>query len=162
MSTEIDKRIVEMQFNNRDFEKNVQQSLSTIDKLKLALDFDGGKGFDSITKAANKMDLSNVDKQLEQVQARFSVMQVAGYTFVSELTKTFMNFGKKVINATFGQIKSGGMSRALKIEQAEFKMRALAKNMFDASMDADVLEGKINGLMDKMSTAIDNAVTGTA
>lgn len=162
MSTEIDKRIVEMQFNNKDFEKNVQQSLSTIDKLKLALDFDGGKGFDSITKAANKMDLSNVDKQLEQVQARFSAIQIAGYTFVSELTKSFMSFGKNIINSTFGQIKSGGMARALKIEQAEFKMKALAKNMFDASMDADVLEGKINGLMDKMGTAIDNAVTGTA
>ena len=162
MSTEIDKRVVEMRFDNKDFEKNVQKSLTTIDKLKMALDFDGGKGFDTLTKAANKMDLSNVGRQIEQVQAKFSTLQIAGYTMVQELTKAFIGFGKNIWNSTLGQIKSGGMSRALKIEQAEFKMRALAKNMFDASMDADVLDRKIDGLMSKMGTAIDNAVTGTA
>lgn len=162
MSTEIDRRVVEMQFNNKDFEKNVQSSLTSIEKLKMALNFDGGKGFDSLTKAANKMNLSNVDKQLEQVQVRFSSLQIVGYTVIQELTKAFISFGKNIWGSTFGQIKSGGMSRALKIEQAEFKMAALAKNMFDASLAADVLEGKINGLMQQMSTAIDNAVTNTA
>ena len=162
MSTEIDKRIVEMQFNNKDFEKNIQQSLSTIDKLKLALNFDGGKGFDQLTKAADKMNLSNVGKQIDVIQAKFTALQIAGITTVQEITKAFLNFGKNIWSSTFGQIRSGGMSRALKIEQAEFKMKALAKNMYDASMEADVLEGKINGLMQAMGTAIDNAVTGTA
>ena len=61
MSQEIDKRVVEMQFDNKQFEKNVQTSLNTIDKLKMALNFDGAKGLDSITQAAKKMDQSNIN-----------------------------------------------------------------------------------------------------
>ena len=82
MSTEIDRRVVEMQFNNKDFERNVQQSLGTIEKLKMALDFDGAKGLDSITKAANKVDMSNIVDQTSKVQLSFSALQVAGATMV--------------------------------------------------------------------------------
>jgi len=140
MSQEIDKRVVEMQFDNKQFEKNVQTSLGTIEKLKIALDFDGSKGLDDLSKAANNLDLSNVSKQIEQVQAKFSALQVVGYTMVQEITKHFISLGKNIWGATFGQIKSGGMSRALKIEQAEFKMRALARNMFDVSLGMDEID----------------------
>ena len=41
MSRSIDNRVVEMEFDNARFEKNVSQSLSTLDKLKAALSFKG-------------------------------------------------------------------------------------------------------------------------
>lgn len=158
MSTEIDKRVVEMQFDNKQFERNVQTSLSTLDKLKMALNFDGAKGLDSITKAANKLDLSNINKQTDQIKLSFSALEVAGMTVVQELTKSFMNFGKNIWNMSFGQIKSGGMGRALKIEQANFKMQALAKNL-DAVKQGTIT---VTELMEKMGDAIDRSVTGTA
>lgn len=158
MSQEIDKRVVEMQFDNKQFEKNVQTSLNTIDKLKMALNFDGAKGLDSITQAAKKMDLSNITTQTDKVQVSFSALQVAGMTMVSELTKSFMNFGRNLWNISFGQMKSGGMARALKIEQANFKMAALAKNIKGIGDDAE----KTTALLDAMGESIDKAVTGTA
>lgn len=158
MSAEIDKRVVEMQFDNKQFERNVQTSLSTLDKLKMALNFDGAKGLDSITQAAKKMDLSNITNQTERVQVSFSALQVAGMTMVSELTKSFMNFGKNLWNISFGQMKSGGMARALKIEQADFKMKALVDKMDRFKDDA---AGATQYIKD-MGEAIDWAVTGTA
>ena len=158
MSVEVDKRVVELQFDNKQFEKNVQTSLGTIDKLKMALDFDGAKGLDSITKAANKMDLSNVTREVDRVQVSFSALQVAGMTMVSELTKTFMNFGKNLWNMSLGQMKSGGMARTLKIEQAEFKLKALAKNILKVEEDA----AELTAYVKKMSDAASNAVQGTA
>lgn len=158
MSTEIDRRVVEMQFDNKDFERNVQTSLTTIEKLKMALNFDGAKGLDSITKAADKVDMSNIVTQTQKVQVSFSALQIAGATMVSELTKSFMNFGKNLWNSSIGQAKSGGMARALKIEQANFKMQALAKNI------DQVKNGLITAeeLIAQMAKAIDDSVTGTA
>lgn len=162
MSTEIDKRVVEMQFNNKDFEKNVQASLTTIDKLKMALNFDGAKGLDSITKAANKVDMSNIVDQTKKVELSFSALQVAGATTVSELTKKLISFStgtlSKMWNASFGQMKSGGMSRALNIEQANFKMQALVEKM-------DQFAGKteeVKKFMTEMGNSIEWAVNGTA
>ena len=158
MSQEIDKRVVEMQFDNKQFEKNVQTSLNTIDKLKMALNFDGAKGLDSITQAAKKMDLSNITQQTQKVQLSFSALQIAGYTMISELTKSFMNFGKNIWNMSIGQAKSGGMARALKIEQADFKMKALVDKMDRFKDDSAAATQYIK----EMGEAIDWAVTGTA
>ena len=158
MSTEIDRRVVEMQFDNKDFERNVQTSLTTIEKLKMALNFDGAKGLDSITKAADKVDMSNIVTQTQKVQASFSALQIAGATMVSELTKSFMNFGKNLWDNSIGQIKSGGMARALKIEQAEFKLKALAQNIYNVKEETE----EVNKLVREMSDAASNAVAGTA
>lgn len=48
MSKTIDERIVEMRFDNKQFEEGVQTSLSTLDKLKKGLDLDGAaKGLEA-------------------------------------------------------------------------------------------------------------------
>lgn len=158
MSKELDQRVVEMQFDNREFERNVRTSLGTIDKLKMALNFDGAKGLDSITQAARRMDLSNIERQTDSVRVQFSSLQVAGATMIANLTTSFMNFGKSLWNISFGQMKSGGMGRALKIEQANFKMKALAKNI-DAVKNGLIT---VDDLLATMSDSIDRAVTGTA
>lgn len=158
MATEIDKRVVEMQFDNKDFEKNCQASLTTLEKLKMALNFDGAKGLETMGKAASKVDLSNLSKGADEVTVKFSAMQIAGITAIQEITKALLNFGKNVWSSTFGQISSGGMARTLKIEQAMFQMNALAKNIKGVGEE----QAKVNALIDKMKDAIDRSVTGTA
>ena len=41
VSKTVDERVVEMRFDNKQFESNVQTSLSTLDKLKKSLDMNG-------------------------------------------------------------------------------------------------------------------------
>lgn len=56
MSKTIDQRVVEMQFDNKQFESNVKTSLSTIDKLKQSLDLSGAsKGLENISSAAKTL-----------------------------------------------------------------------------------------------------------
>lgn len=58
MSTTIDERVVEMRFDNRQFEAGVKTSLSTLDKLKEGLDLDGAvEGLKGLSDAAKKCDL---------------------------------------------------------------------------------------------------------
>ena len=158
MATEVDKRVVEMQFDNKDFEKNCQASLTTLEKLKMALNFDGAKGLESMGKAASKIDLSNVAKGAEAVQVKFSAMNIAGMTMISELTKGFINLGKQIWNISFGQAAKGGMARTLKIDQAKFQMKALAANLDEVKKGALSVQEVMDGMLD----SVDRAVTGTA
>ena len=76
MSRTIDERIVEMRFDNRQFEQNVQTSLSTLDKLKRGLDLDNAaKSLDGLGDAAKRCDMSVLGKSVETVQAKFSAFQ---------------------------------------------------------------------------------------
>lgn len=100
MSKQIDERVVEMTFDNKDFEKNVATSMSTIDKLKAALNFKGAeKGLDSINSAAKKIDLKGVSSAVDAVKVKFDALQVAGTTALVNITNAALNTGKQMIGA---------------------------------------------------------------
>ena len=125
MTQVIDGKVVEMKFDNTDFEKNVAQSMSTLDKLKQALNFDTAKSLQDIGKASKGFQLDGVNTAVESVQAKFSAMQVVGITALSELTKAAMHMGATVVNKVISPIKQGGLNRALNLEQAKFQLEGL-------------------------------------
>ena len=50
----VEDRVVSMQFDNSKFEKNVDQSIKTLDRLKKSLNMDSAaKGFNELNKASN-------------------------------------------------------------------------------------------------------------
>ena len=129
MSREVDDRVVSMSFDNKKFEANVKESMSTIDKLKEKLNFDNVKdSFSHVERGFQKFDVSPVTKGIDKVKVSFSSLQVVGATVISELTKKIMGIGTTftdTFKSVIGQIKSGGMSRALNYEAGKFQMESL-------------------------------------
>ena len=125
MTQVIDGKVVEMKFDNTDFEKNVAQSMSTLEKLKQALNFDTAKNLQDIGKASKSFQLDGVNTAVESVQAKFSAMQVVGITALSEITKAAMHMGATVVSKVISPIKQGGLNRALNLEQAKFQLEGL-------------------------------------
>ena len=75
MSQTIDYRVVEMKFDNKQFESGAATTMSTLDKLKKSLDFSKiGDSFKNIDKAANNVDISGLDKAINGVQSKFSAL----------------------------------------------------------------------------------------
>lgn len=109
MSTNIDQQVVEMRFDNQHFEKNVQQSMSTIDKLKQSLNLTGAsKGLENVNAAAKNNQIGHLGQAAEAVSVKFSAMQIAGITAITNLTNSAMNAGKKILSAlTIDPIKTG-------------------------------------------------------
>ena len=139
MSAVIDQRIVELQFDNQRFEKNVQQSLNTINNLDKSLDnINVGKSnaFTKLSSAINKIDLSPVTNAAYACANGFSAMEVAGMTVISRLTNAGIDFGKNLWNNTIGQIKSGGWARALNIEQAHHMIKGFGLDADQLTEDA--------------------------
>ena len=68
MSDVIDQKILEMRFDNKQFEENVSDSINTLDKLKESLKFDKVEGnFDEFSKASEKIDFSSLHNKLNSV-----------------------------------------------------------------------------------------------
>lgn len=100
MSKEVDERVVSMQFDNGQFEKNVQTSLSTIDKLKKSLNFEGAsKGLEGINSAARNVNMSILGEAVDGVKQKFTAMEIIGITALTNLTNSAMNAGKRIVNA---------------------------------------------------------------
>lgn len=109
MSQTIDHRIVEMKFDNKQFESGAATTMSTLDKLKKSLDFSKiGDSFKNINKAANNVDISGLDKAINGVQSKFSALEVMAITTLGNITNSFVNSAKRWVSAfTIDPIKTG-------------------------------------------------------
>lgn len=109
MSRTVDDRVVEMRFDNSNFEKNVATSMSTLDKLKQKLNLSGAsKGLDSVNNAAKNVSFKGMENGIDTVHAKFSALQVIGTTALANITNSAVNAGKKIVNAlTFEPVTTG-------------------------------------------------------
>ena len=98
MSTTIDERVVEMRFDNKQFESNVATSMSTLEKLKKSLNLTGAsKGLEDVGAATKHVDMSGLGGAVDSVKAKFSALQVVGVTALANITNSAINAGKSIV-----------------------------------------------------------------
>ena len=152
MSSTVDKRVVEMQFDNSQFENNVRTTMSTLDKLKRSLKLDGAaQGLESVNTAAKNCDMSGMSKGLETVKAKFSALQVAGVTALANITNSAVNAGKRLVSAfTIDPIKDGF---------AEYETQMNAVQTILANTQKEHTNVKIvNDALDELNTYADKTI----
>lgn len=152
MSRTIDERIVEMRFDNRQFERNVQTSLSTLDKLKQGLDLDGAaKGLENLGDAAKKCNMSALSSSVETVRAKFSALEVVAMTTLSNITNSALNTGKRLVSAlTIDPIKTG-------FQEYETQIGAVQTILANTQHEGTNLQ-QVNRALDELNTYADKTI----
>lgn len=141
MSKTIDERVVEMRFDNKQFESNVQTSLSTIEKLKKSLDMDGAtKGLESIDSAAKKVDMSGLGSAVETVKTRFSALEIMAVTALANITNSVVNTGKQMLRSLTIEPIADGFS------EYELTLNAIQTTMAGAGKTAKEVEAQLKKL----------------
>lgn len=88
MSKQIDERVVSMQFDNKNFEKNASTTMSTLEKLKQSLNFSGAaKGFEDINASVKKVDMGILANGVDTVGLRFNTL----YTIADQTLRNITN-----------------------------------------------------------------------
>ena len=149
MSKTIDERVVEMRFDNKQFESNVQTSLSTIEKLKKSLDMDGAtKGLESIDSAAKKVDMSGLGSAVETVKTRFSALEIMAVTALANITNSVVNTGKQMLHSlTIEPISQG-------FEEYELKMGSIQTIMMSTGASLE----EVNKYLQELNTYSDKTI----
>ena len=121
MSTTVDERVVSMQFDNAQFERNASQSMSTLDKLKKALKFEKtAESLDTLSEATKRLDFSPMVDGLETVEEKFSAMEVVAVTTLVNITNSVVNAGKQLAKSlSVDQIASGWGKYNQKIQSVQ-------------------------------------------
>ena len=146
MSKKVDERVVEMRFENGQFEKGVAQSTESLNKLKKSLNLEGAaKGLENVNSTAkNTSGIESLAASLEKVEHRFSTMGIVGMRVIENLTDSAMRFAKKTVGFVTNGIINGGKRRAMNLENANFQLQGLLKN-----------EEAVAAVMQNVSDAVD-------
>jgi len=149
MSKTVDKKVVEMSFDNRNFEKNVKTSLSTIDKLKSSLNFSGmTKGLDELSASANRVNFNPLTKGIEQVGLQFNSLYSIADQTMRRITNTVMDFGLNLGKKLVIDPKKAGF------DEYELKMSSIQTIM---SGTGESLE-KVNEYLEELNKYSDQTI----
>lgn len=109
MSTEIEQRVVEMQFDNKQFERNVSTTMSSLDKLKQSLNLTGAaKGLESVGASAKGINLSGLTSAAETVGLKFNAMWTIADQALRNITNSAYYAGKRIVDSlTIEPVKMG-------------------------------------------------------
>ena len=127
----IDTRIVDMQFNNAQFNAGVQSTLGAVDKLKEGLKFD------------------SISSNIDEINSKMSLMSMIGFSSVQKLVGWSMDAGKKIVSNVIDPIVQGGRKRSLNLEQAYFQLRGLISS-----------EQEVQAVMEDVNYAVDGTAYG--
>lgn len=149
MSATIDERVVEMRFDNKQFESNARESMGTIDKLKQALNFSAStKGFENLEKAASGLDMGGLGKAVEDVKMKFSALEVMAVTALANIANRAVNAGIQLVKSlSVDQISAG-------FGEYELKMGSIQTIMASTGESLET----VNGYLDELNTYADRTI----
>lgn len=145
----IDERVVSMKFDNEEFEKNATQSLSTIQKLKQALNFkDSVKGLDAVEKASKSFDLSHIGNSVDAIKQKFNGWEVAARAAITNITNSAVNAAKRMVESvTIDPVKTGLGVYEQKINSVQTILNNSGKSLKE-----------VNGILDELNEYSDKTI----
>ena len=152
MSTTIDSKVVEMRFDNRQFESGVSTTMSTLEKLKQRLRLDGAtKGMEEVNAAANRVNLSGIGSAVETVGLKFNAMYTIADQALRNITNSAVNAGKRIVSAlTIQPITTG-------LQEYETQINAVQTILANTESKGTTLKD-VNGALDELNTYADKTI----
>ena len=152
MSTTVDSRVLEMRFDNKQFEQGVSTTMSTLDKLKQKLNFTGAsKGLEDIGRSAKNVSFAGMNSGIETVQAKFSALQVMGITALTNITNQAVNAGKRMAKAlTIEPISTG-------FQEYETQINAIQTILANTQKEGTTVKD-VNSALDELNTYADKTI----
>ena len=152
MSTTIDQKVVEMRFDNKNFESNVKETMSTLDKFKQKLNLTGAsKGLENINTASKKIDMSGMGNAIDTVRNKFSTLEVMGITALANITNSAVNAGKRIASAlTIDPIMTG-------FSEYETKINAIQTIMSNTANKGTTMDD-VTKVLNELNTYADKTI----
>ena len=148
----IDQRIVEMQFDNRQFESGVKTTISTLDRLKQKLNFGkSAQSLDDLSKASKRFSLDGLASSVEYIASKFSFMGIMGVTAMHRISNAAITTGKRLVSAlTIDPIRSG-------LSEYETQIGAIQTILSNTRSKGTTLD-QVNNALDELNAYADKTI----
>lgn len=160
--SEIDNRIVSMQFDNESFERKLADTISSLDKLTASIEnLSDAQGLQDLGQEMDSFNISAMGEAIDNISGKLSAMGAVGFSVISNLTNQFLGMAQDVSHDVLGPIITGGKARANNIEQAKFQFRGLGLDV-QAEMDSALaaVKGTAFGLDEAAKAAAQFGASG--
>lgn len=154
MSKTIDDKVVSLQFDNKNFEKNVATSMGTLDKLKRKLNFNGAeKSLNTLQKSSDHITFSKMERSLGALEKRFSSLGIVGMRTIENITDSMFRTGKKITSFVTSNIATAGKQRAMNVQRAKFQLEGMIADGNEVKLIMDQAKETVDGTAYRFDSA---------
>ena len=148
----IDERIVQMQFDNKQFESGVQTSIKSLANLKKGLNLDASaKSLANLEKTGKSFSLESIGASVEAVAHRFSTLGIIGMTALQNIANQAIHTGEKMLKAlTIDPIMSG-------FSEYETKVNAIQTILSNTASKGTTM-ADVTKVIDELNTYADKTI----
>lgn len=151
----IDQRVVQMQFENAAFQRGVAETLRSLESLNKGLQLQGStKGLQGIGSAAasQKASLQGLENGVQQVETRFSKMQVVATTALATVAHTAVSAAGNLIKSfTLDPIMGG-------FREYETNMNSIQTIMANTGLEGKKGLATVNHALDELNHYSDQTI----
>lgn len=147
---EIDNRIIEMEFDNKRFEKNAQETIRTLQALNESMEFkEATKNLQGVQNAFNSIKLDALSNAIDHIEKRVSIFGQHVTNTVHDTVNKIVGLGKNVYSEAFTIPKNTGF------KEYELQMNAIqtiwanTKDKGTSMEDIKSALGELNEYADK-------------
>lgn len=146
MTRVIDERVVEMRFDNKQFESATKETLGTLSRLKESLNSTAStKSFKELDKSIRDIKLDGIAAGIEQLTKRFSLFGEVTRRVQMNVINSLRSIVTRGISYVDNAIISGGQRRAMNIENARFQLQQIVKDTESVAQIMDVASASVDG-----------------
>lgn len=108
----IDQKVVQMTFDNKQFEQGVSQSTKSLETLKKSLDLDkSAQSLANLEKAAKGFNLSGISEGIENISSKFTMLGMLGVTAMQKVANAAVEAGIRMAKSISVDQISAGQSK---------------------------------------------------
>lgn len=96
----VDNRVVNMQFNNSQFQRGIQTTLDSLAQLNKGLKLEAGaKGLNEVSNAAKGFSLAGIASSVDQIASKFSTMSVIAIAAIQRIVSRAVDAGISLVHS---------------------------------------------------------------
>lgn len=140
MNENIDNKIISMTFDNRQFERNISNTIQSLKDLQDQINGvpNSSKTYDGLANSTRNYSKEAIraSANTSELSLAFNSLEVMGVAAIARITNDVITLGTSIakkLMSPINQMISGGSRRAMNIENAKFQLKGLEVEWNDIS-----------------------------
>lgn len=153
MSTNIETRVVQMKFDNKDFETGVKQTLNSLASLKKGLTMEGAsKGLHDVAAAAKNFTLDHISAGVDSISNRFRALSIVAITALQNITNQAIFAGQNLVKSlTISPITTG-------LKEYETNLNSIQTILANTGLEGQAGLNKVTAALDLLNEYSDQTI----
>lgn len=144
----VEEKVVKLSMDESSLDKGSKKAINSLDELKQALLFkDAEKGFEAVSAAASKVDMSRLSDGVQEVATRFNILDTVAASALFNITNKAIDAGQRLVSAlTIDQVNAGWDKFADKTAAVQTIMSATSNQFNDTGKQMEYVESQLEKL----------------